>query len=392
MPQSRILIVEDEAIAAENIAGRLRQQGYDVVGIVDSGVEAIKEASHIKPDLILMDIMLKGEIDGVAAAVEISKQSPTALVFMTAFGDESTLQRAKIAEPFGYLIKPFKSHELRATIEIALRKQEADLRLQTALEKEAQLRHQIEALNNLKSEFVSVLSHEFRTPLSSIYLSADLLESQSHKLSEEKKSKRYAHIRRAIARMTKLLDDITSISKSELGKLEPKPTSFRLARFCEGLIEELLQEYGDRIAMDFLDESSDRDAYLDAKLLHHILHNLLSNAIKYSPDGGTVNLHLACMPLEEIEELADRNPLGREGNAGVAVFKVRDWGIGIPQDAQTRIFDTFFRAENVDTIPGDGLGLAIVKNYADILGGLVTVESELGVGSTFTVVLPLGRS
>ncbi|WP_019502325.1 response regulator [Pseudanabaena sp. PCC 6802] len=388
MPQAKILIVEDEAIAAENIAGRLRQQGYDVVGIVDSGAEAIKEASNVKPDLILMDIMLKGEIDGVAAAVEISRQSPTAVVFMTAFGDESTLQRAKVAEPFGYLIKPFKSHELRATIEIALRKQEADLRLQAALEKEAQLRHQVESLNNLKSEFVSVLSHEFRTPLSSIYLSTDLLESQGYKLSDEKKSKRYAHIRRAIARMTKLLDDITSISKSELGKLEPKPTSFQLGKFCADLIDEFRQEYSS-YEIGFLDRSNNRNAYLDEKLLYQILHNLLSNAIKYSPVGGAVNLHLTCMPLEDASQLAGQNlPFSTDA----AVFSVQDWGIGIPSHAQTRIFDAFFRAENVDTIPGDGLGLAIVKNYADILGGVVLVESELGVGSTFTVVLPLGSS
>lgn len=389
MPQARILIVEDEAIAAENIAGRLRQQGYDVVGIVDSGTEAIKEASIIKPDLILMDIMLKGELDGIAAAVEISKRSPIAVVFMTAFGDESTLQRAKIAEPFGYLIKPFKSHELRATVEIALRKQEADMRLQEALEKEEQLRHQAESLNNLKSEFVSILSHEFRTPLSSIYLSADLLESQGHKLSEEKKSKRYAHIRRAIARMTKLLDDIASISKSELGKLEPKPVACNLGNLCAGLIEEFRQEYDNRYVLSFLNHSSNSDAYLDAKLLHQVLHNLLSNAIKYSPAGGAVNLQLACVSMEDVEQLTARTP---PLSTGVAVLSVQDWGIGISRQSQTNIFDAFFRADNVDNIPGDGLGLAIVKNYVDILGGVVGVESELGIGSTFTVMLPLSSS
>jgi signal transduction histidine kinase len=389
MPQAKILIVEDEAIAAENIAGRLRQQGYDVIGIVDSGTEAIKEASIIKPDLILMDIMLKGEIDGVTAAVEISRQSPVAVVFMTAFGDESTLQRAKTAEPFGYLIKPFKSHELRATVEIALRKQEADMRLQAALEKEEQLRHQIESLNNLKSEFVSVLSHEFRTPLSSIYLSADLLESQSHKLSEEKKSKRYEHIRRAIARMTKLLDDIASISRSELGKLEPQPMSCNLGQFCTNLFEEFQQEYSDRYVLSFRDLSEDCRAYLDTKLLYQVLHNLLSNAIKFSPAGGAVNLHVACMSPEEVKQLNGKNlPF----SAGVTVFSVQDWGIGIPSEAQAKIFDPFFRAENVDVIPGDGLGLTIVKNYTDILGGVISVESELGVGSTFTVMLPLGDS
>ncbi len=407
MPQAKILIVEDEAIVAENIAGRLHQQGYDVVGIVDSGPEAIEQAANTQPDLILMDIMLKGESDGVAAAIEIYDRWRIPVIYMTAFGDEATLQRAKAAEPFGYLIKPFKPHELRATVEVVLNKCAADLRLRSDLEKAEQLRRQAESLNNLKSELVSVLSHEFRTPLSTIYLSTDLLENQSHQLSEEKKTKRYTHIRKAISHMTALLDDITTISKSDLGKLEANPTIFSLESFCRNLVEDFQELVGDSRMINFINHSSSTNAYLDDKLLHHILHNLLSNAIKYSPQGGIVNLHLECLKENSRDNTryksrhdidATRTILTHPheqkllSNFGVAIFRVQDWGIGIPPEAQARLFDSFFRAQNVGEFPGYGLGLTVVKNYVDVLGGEITVESELGIGSTFTVTLPLCSS
>jgi signal transduction histidine kinase len=404
MPQARILIVEDEVIAAENIAGRLHQQGYDVVGIVDSGTEAIKQAASTKPDLILMDIMLKGEIDGVAAAIEIYDRWKIPIIYMTAFGDEATLQRAKAAEPFGYLIKPFKPHELRATVEVVLNKRASDLRLRSELEKAEQQRRQAESLNNLKSELVSVLSHEFRTPLSTIYLSTDLLENQGHQLSEEKKTKRYAHIRKAVSRMTALLDDITTIGKSELGKLETNPTIFSLENFCRSLVEDFQELAGESRSLNFINHGSYTNAYLDDKLLHHILHNLLSNAIKYSSQGGIVNLHLECIKESTREHNKPKTYQDIDtakviptrphepkflSSFGIAIFRVQDWGIGIPPEAQSNLFDSFFRAQNVGEVPGYGLGLTVVKNYVDILGGEITVESELGTGSTFTVTLPL---
>ncbi len=401
MPRAKILIVEDEAIAAENIAGRLHQQGYDVVGIVDSGAEAVNQAAIAKPDLILMDIMLKGEIDGIAAAIEIYDRWQIPVVYMTAFGDEDTLQRAKAAEPFGYLIKPFKPHELRATVEIVLNKRASDLRLRADLDKAEQLCLEAESLNNLKSELVSVLSHEFRTPLSSIYLSTDLLENQSHQLSEEKKTKRYTHIRKAVSRMTALLDDITTITKSELGKLEPSPTFFSLESFCCSMIEDFQELVGDRHILNFINHSSYTDAYLDEKLLHHILHNLLSNAIKYSAQSSIVSLHLECIrenskfknsqDIDSSHAISSQqsSPLKPDSNYSVAIFRIQDSGIGIPPEAQSRLFESFFRAQNVGETSGYGLGLTVVKNYVDILGGEIVVESELGVGSVFTVTLPL---
>ena len=126
MTKARILVVEDEGIVALNIQSSLESLGYDVPVVVASGEEAIEEAERTRPDLVLMDIMLEGEWDGVEAAEQIRQRFNIPVIYLTAYADENTLQRAKIAEPFGYLLKPFEERELHTTIEIALYKHKAE--------------------------------------------------------------------------------------------------------------------------------------------------------------------------------------------------------------------------------------------------------------------------
>jgi signal transduction histidine kinase len=127
---------------------------------------------------------------------------------------------------------------------------------------------------------------------------------------------------------------------------------------------------GPKYALELTCEAAGAQAHMDEKLLRQILTNLLSNAIKYSPDGGTVHLTLACQ-------------------AGRVTFQVRDDGIGIPDEDQARLFETFHRARNIGNIPGTGLGLAIVKKSVDLHGGTIEVASQVGQGTTFTVTLPM---
>lgn len=159
------------------------------------------------------------------------------------------------------------------------------------------------------------------------------------------------------------------IGKAEAGKLEFKPTGLDLISFCRELTEEM-QLAAENHTIVFSTRGDCTPAYMDEKLLRHILSNLLSNAIKYSPSGGTVKLEL-------IEEQK------------TVMFHIQDRGIGIPQADLTQLFDSFHRASNVGTISGTGLGLAIVKKAVDLHNGQIFVKSEIGVGTTFTVKLPL---
>lgn len=226
-------------------------------------------------------------------------------------------------------------------------------------------------LSQLKSTFISRASHEFRTPLTTILTFSELLEQHSHKWSEERKREYVQRIQAAVKHMTGLLDDVLLVNKAEAGKLELNPTPLNLATFCRILVEELQLSNGDQPSINLVIQTScPQQAYLDEKLLRQILTNLLSNAIKYSPVGGDIQLELSCQ---------DRQ----------VIFQVKDQGIGIPSDDQQHLFESFHRAKNVGHISGTGLGLSIVKKCVETHSGKIKVDSEVGVGTTVSVTLPL---
>lgn len=363
MASAKILVVEDEKIVAKDIINTLKRLGYFVTAAVSSGEEAIIKASEAQPDLILMDIRLKGKMDGIEAAEEIRTNYNIPVIYLTANADETTLQRAKLTEPFGYIVKPFDERDLHTTIEIALRRHLAEAAVRVALEKEKEL-------SEMKSRFWFMVAHEFRNPLTAILSAAQLLESYSHELSELKRREYFYLIETSVQSMNELLNEVLAFGKAERGKLEFKPEAMNLLIFCHNLVEELQfsTTLKHHIVLDVQDECN--DACLDEKLLRHILGNLITNAIKYSPQAGNIYLEVLC----ENEQ---------------AIFKVKDNGIGIPAEDQKLMFESFHRAANVGNIPGYGLGLTMVKKCLELHGGQISFESTVGLGTTFTVMLPL---
>jgi PAS domain S-box-containing protein len=228
-------------------------------------------------------------------------------------------------------------------------------------------------LNQLKSRFVSMTSHEFRTPLTAILSSMELIKHYSHKLSEKERLELIASVEDAVRHMTRMLDDVLLIGKAEAGRLEFKPTPVRLADFCSRAIEAARGQAaaGLRGSNEIVFEAHDADVMvmLDDKLMQHVLENLLSNAIKYSPAGG--NVRFAVTARDEVLEIV-----------------VEDQGIGMPAKDLPHLFESFYRASNVGNISGTGLGLAIVKRAVDLHSGAIHVDSEVGRGTRFTVTLP----
>ncbi|MEG4115893.1 ATP-binding protein [Microcoleus sp. N9_B4] len=225
-------------------------------------------------------------------------------------------------------------------------------------------------LSELRAKFVTMVSHEFRTPLTTIQFSAGLLQDYSSQWPQDKKSTHFVRIQLAIKRMTELLEDILVIGKIEANTLQFQPVSLNLEKFCRQLVEEQQLNDSNQHPIAFQHEGGNCEAQMDEKLLQQILGNVLSNAIKYSPVGSTVSLHLNCQNKE-------------------AVFQVQDQGIGIPQADRERILETFYRSPNVGTISGTGLGLAIVKRAVELHGGQLALDSQEGKGTTFTITLPL---
>nr|WP_242055522.1 ATP-binding protein [Nostoc flagelliforme] len=231
------------------------------------------------------------------------------------------------------------------------------------------LQQEIE-LSELKSRFITMTSHEFRTPLTTILSSAELLEYYSQNWSQEKKVEHLQRIQASVEQMTHLLNDVLLLGKAEAGKLQYQPCPANLFKFCSDLVEELQLGDGKKHTIEFIKKFECNTIYMDEKLLRSILSNLLSNAIKYSSKGSIVQLIVYCH-LKDI------------------VFQVKDCGIGIPAEDIPRLFDPFHRARNVNDIPGTGLGMAIVKKAVDLHRGQITVNSQIDVGTIFTVILPL---
>ncbi len=239
---------------------------------------------------------------------------------------------------------------------------EEELRQALAKEKE---------LVELKSRFISMASHEFRTPLSTIFSSAELLEHYHQQLSQERQLTHYHRIQTSVQQMTELLNSILIIGKSEADKLEFKPEIVDLVGFCQEIVEEMQLNHLHNYKIDFVNQWQGSNPYLDKKLLRHILTNLLSNAIKYSSEDSTIKFSLACL-----------------GDS--IALQIQDSGIGIPPEDQVHLFESFHRGNNVTNIPGTGLGLAIVKKCVEVHGGEIKFVSEVGKGTTFTTLLPRG--
>ncbi|MEB3289677.1 MAG: ATP-binding protein [Leptolyngbya sp.] len=249
------------------------------------------------------------------------------------------------------------------TRDITERKQ-IELNIRKALTREKEL-------SDLKTRFISMASHEFRTPLTTILASAESLDRYRHKFSPEKQQTILNRIKSSVHHVIGLLNDVLTMNKTEAGKLTYNPTAMDLQQFCQEVIEELQLAHTDSISPLELVCRGDRfQAMADEKLLRHILINLLSNAIKYSPDRQPITVILTCTATD-------------------AVFEVKDQGIGIPADDQAQMFEPFHRGNNVGNISGTGLGMVIAQRAAEAHQGQISFTSSVGVGTTFTVTVPL---
>ena len=392
----QILVVEDEVIVAQDIAGRLKKLGYVVTATVSSGEEAIQKAREKPPDLVLMDIVLKGDMDGVTAAEKIRTHRNVPTVFLTAYGDDKTLQRAKLTDPFGYIIKPFQQNDLRVAIEIAMHRHEIETKMRESLKAAEAARESVEEKSHRQNQYISMAAHELRNPLNAILISAELLDLDRTRSSDESQVRTLRLVHSATQKMNQLIDDMLFMGRAESGQLKCNPLPINLVEFCQDLLAQLQlgNEAKHKLTLIPSDVTS---AMLDQQLLHGIISNLIVNAIKYSPNGGQVTLELECRPASEgdKEAIFGLSPQCLFAtsqftniNSPSLIIRIRDEGMGIPETEVGKIFEMFYRCKNTVKIKGNGLGLTIVKKAVELQGGAIACESKMGIGTTFTVALP----
>lgn len=357
MSKTKILVVEDEVIAAKAIESSLKSQGYDVLGYVGSGEEAIQKASECSPDLILMDIVLYGEMDGIEATAQIKDRFNIPVVYLTAHSDDTTLEMAKITEPYGYIIKPFEDRELLVAIEIALYKHKME---ETLI--------QYEKFKSL-GIITAGISHEFNNILNIILGTVELLEMDYNDDSE---------LIGELCTITKAVDNGAAITDNMLKITKPSDSAseyvpFDLNDLLEQSIEFVKPRWKNMAQANGIYYSIDRKGMENVLPLlcvpteiREVFINIINNALDAMPDGGSISF---CSWSKD----------------DTLFVSISDTGKGMSKEVKSHIFDPFFTTR---CPVGTGLGMSIAYGIITRHGGKVGVESDLGKGSTFTLQFP----
>lgn len=387
-----VLIVDDTIYNIQLLSLMLIKQGYQVEQ-ANSGTEALDKVHQQLPDIILLDIRMP-DIDGYKVC-QILKANPKTkdipIIFISSVEEPSEKVEAFSVGGVDYISKPFQLIEVLARIETHLRLcslqrmlQEQNEQLQLSASLLARSLEQERELSQMKSDFISVVSHEFRTPLTTIQSASELLEH--YEWTKEEQVEQLHQIQAEVKHMTALMEDVLFLSRANANKSKINLSEFDILAFCAQLLRQIQRTFGENYdlhscfcdqvnntSVDNLHLQSDLpflNMKMDEKLLRQILTNLLTNAIKYSPENSRVDFKI----------IIDHQTI---------TFVVRDCGIGIPEEDLEHLFSAFHRGKNVGILPGTGLGLSIVKNCVDIHKGSISVSSNLDIGTEFTVVLPI---
>ena len=377
-----IVVVNSNGLIQSVNPFAVRLFGYSTEEILNKPIEVLipqryhhKHVDHrdnyihhpkVRPMGVGMDLFAIKK-DGTEFPVEVSLgnyQSAHGAPFAIAFISDISVRKKAEAE----IVK--LNDELEATVEQrtsdlqeTLKKLEVSSKLlKTALDKEKEL-------SELKSRFVSMASHEFRTPLSTILSSAYLIEKYQNLEEQVKREKHLDRIVSSVNMLTETLNDFLSVEKIEEGKIQVRPSEFDIEQFIKEIIEEIINTLKTNQKINY-QHSGPGLVNMDKSLLKHIAHNLISNASKFSPESSEIQIST---------QVSDKKLL----------LTVRDFGIGISSEDQKHLMDPFFRGSNVINIQGTGLGLHIVAKYVELMNGKIQFESKLEEGTIFKITFNL---
>lgn len=386
----KILIVEDDSVSAILLQRALEKNNHLIIGVADSGEKALDLLAENYADIVMMDISLAGELDGIKTTEIINDKYDIPVVYLSASSDAETLSKVVGTNPSAYVIKPFNIRELNMVIELAIykdRKEKELQKLNNELEEKVKLRtaelyeankdltkalEKEREINELKSRIVLNVSHGFKTPLTSILSSAQLLQIYAEKDHpfKQKITKHAFKIENSVRALNNLLTSVLFFGKADENKMEYRPKKVFAQAFVKELLDTAKAGIENNVTIKAEQINLPKTITSDEELLYQIFENLLSNAVKYSKDKQEVYFRL---------EYADGKLFGT----------ITDKGIGIPKTEQNKLFDRFFRAHNVGIVEGSGLGLSIVKKCIEVMNGEITFVSEIDKGTTFTVVIPV---
>ena len=373
MSESDYILLVDDRIDNLNLLANILTEAEYNVRRVKSGVLALNLAkSREKPALILLDILMP-ELDGYQVCRQLKSEEDTRdipVIFLSALDEIQNQSRGFEVGGADYITKPFNAREvlIRVRHQLNLKK------LQERRILEAELRQTLlkeREVNEFKSQIIQTISHEYRTPLSVILNSCELIEYRLREYISPPVKKHFNRIKLMVGRLTNLINDVLFVDRLKQKEFEFDLTSFYPVGLCEESIASLqnFQENQRNIVFSYPPEMGQQQIYFDPLIFKQIIEQLLKNALKFSGVESEVRLELS----QEDNQL---------------IVQVEDRGIGIPVEDRDRIFEAFYRGSNVETRPGVGLGLSIVKKCVERCKGEIDFRSQVGGGTRFTIKLP----
>jgi signal transduction histidine kinase len=357
MSQDKIMVVEDDVISAEALREKLTALGYRVPALAVSGEEAIELAGRVLPDL-----RLSGALDGIEAAERIQARQDVPVLYLTAYTDEETLQRAKLSAPYSYLVKPARDRELHITVEMALHRH----RLEKILREQY---GRLQEMERLKDDLIQMIVHDMRSPLTVILGNIELAQTAVERGKAGAGTSLEAALQGAESLMG-MIDSLLDISRLEEGKMPIQRLACDLHDLADMSLAALRPLAGKKnISLSLSGAPTQITA--DPALVRRVFDNLLGNAVKFTPPGGTIRLSVAAAGLSVRAEVRDSAPV-------------------IPEEFHERIFEKFGQVETAghDRNHATGLGLTFCKLAVEAHGGKIGVESDPGRGNIFWFTLP----
>jgi signal transduction histidine kinase len=349
----KVLIVEDNTKVAMELERQIKQLGYAVIGPVATGAAALKNAETARPDLVLMDISIQGPADGIQTAEAIRDRFGIPVIYLTAHADQTTIERAKMTEPLGYLLKPWREHELQAAITVALHKHKMT-----------------KALEQCQSDFLAMLTHDIQNPLQLVLGYTDVLAEELNANGLHQAQQLLEQMRGNIVSTSELVANYSTLLAIEGGRLplvtDPVDINEILKQVETRYVAEARRR---RLCLETKLADNLPLADGDASALQRVFANLVHNALKFTPQGGHVLIT-------------------SYRNGEMVAASVTDTGPGIPSDEMPALFEKYGRRKIHAHQDGSGLGLFIVKSLVEAQGGRVEVESAPGTGACFKVSLP----
>jgi signal transduction histidine kinase len=348
-----VLVVEDESIVALELEEQLKRLGCRVIGPASNAALALRLCEAHAPDLALMDIRIQGQQDGIETAHALRTRFDVPVIYLTAHADEITMERAKVTNPAGYLLKPVRDDELKASVELTLYKRKIE-----------------RVLEQQRAEFLTMLSHDIRSPLQAVSGFADLLAKELGETGRTDATEILSRMRESLSYTLKLVSEYLTVLTFDSERKDVSKARLSVNEIIRRVKERYDPEASNhnlRLETNLADDLPAVEA--DQSLLERSFDNLLVNALKFTPPGGRV-------------------VLSSEARANDVVVSVANTGPGIPGDELPKIWDIGWRRSVDAEKDGNGLGLHIVRTLVNALGGRVAVESTVGTGTCFSVFLP----